>query len=203
MNNSKMAPSSRGPWVTNSWYHMSSRHIYSVSRTHDIIWWVRHELTISSEFDTHIWYLMVRAHVSRTHDIIWVRDTHTVCVTIETPIRSRRRSYLKYLDLQILRFSRKIFWVPGTPFTHVQIRLKIWGVPWKRVWYVRGLLWKFVSNFGSRNYFMSDLLRLWATLNPSRILRIECNTSWELSAIHPENRDLFILHISICIVPCG
>jgi len=39
--------------------------------------------------------------------------------------------------------------------------MKIWGLPWKRVWYVRGLLWKLVEIFGSRNYLMSDFLRPW------------------------------------------
>ena len=38
--------------------------------------------------------------------------------------RSRRRSDLKYLDLQILRFYRKLFWVTGTPVTHLKPRLK-------------------------------------------------------------------------------
>jgi len=40
-------------------------------------------------------------------------------------------------------------------------RMKIWGLPWKRVWYVRGLPWNLVGNFGSRQYFKSELLRLW------------------------------------------
>jgi len=39
--------------------------------------------------------------------------------------------------------------------------MKIWGLAQKRVWYVRGLPWKHVANFGSRTYFKSDLLRLW------------------------------------------
>jgi len=39
---------------------------------------------------------------------------------------------------------------------------KSWGLPWYRVWYVRGLPWKLVGNFGSRNYFQYDLLRAWA-----------------------------------------
>jgi len=36
-----------------------------------------------------------------------------------------------------------------------------WVFPWKRVWYVRGLLWKLVGNGGSHYYFKSDLLRPW------------------------------------------
>jgi len=42
----------------------------------------------------------------------------------------------------------------------VYSRETFWGFPWKRVWCVRGLLWKLVRNLGSRNYFKSDLLRL-------------------------------------------
>ena len=76
---------------------------------------------------------------------------------------SRRRSNFQYLDLQIWRVSRPLFWMTGTPFTAEQICLKFWGLPWKRVWYVWGLLWNLVGNFGSRNYFKSDLLRPWHT----------------------------------------
>jgi len=43
---------------------------------------------------------------------------------------------LKTLDLQIRRFSRQLFWVTGTPFTHVKTCLQISGLPRKRVWYV-------------------------------------------------------------------
>jgi len=64
---------------------------------------------------------------------------------------SPRRSDLKYLDLKIRRFSRLSFALTGTPFIHVKPCLKFWGLPRKRVWYVRGLLWKLVWNFGSRN----------------------------------------------------
>jgi len=50
---------------------------------------------------------------------------------------------LLYLDIWIsrfFRFSRTLFWVMGT---HVTTCLKIWGLPRKRVWYVRGLPWNF------------------------------------------------------------
>jgi len=33
--------------------------------------------------------------------------------------------------------------------------LKFWGLPRKHVWYVRGLLWKLVGYFGSRNHLKS------------------------------------------------
>jgi len=75
--------------------------------------------------------------------------------------RSRMRSDLKCLDLQIYPISGRIFQVTGTPFTRVKICFKSWGLPWKRVEYVRGLKWQLVGNFGGRNYFESDLLHLW------------------------------------------
>jgi len=68
---------------------------------------------------------------------------------------SRRRSDLKHLDLQISRIYRKLLEVTGTPFTHVKPCLKFWGLPRKHVWYVRGLLWKLVGCFGSRNHLKS------------------------------------------------
>ena len=58
-----------------------------------------------------------------------------------------------------LPISGSIFWRTGSPFTHVKSCLKWWGLPWKRVWYVWGLQWKLVVNFGSRDYYKSDLLR--------------------------------------------
>jgi len=50
--------------------------------------------------------------------------------------RSLRRSDWKYLDLQICPISGQIFRVTGTQFTQVKSRLKLWAVPWKRVWCV-------------------------------------------------------------------
>ena len=52
----------------------------------------------------------------------------------------------------------------GDLFYSTQTLFRIWGLPRKRVWYVRGLLWKLVGNFGSRNYLKSNLLRVWATV---------------------------------------
>ena len=42
---------------------------------------------------------------------------------------------VKYLDLKVWWFSCGIFCVTGTPFTHVKTCRKIWGFPWKCVWY--------------------------------------------------------------------
>jgi len=66
---------------------------------------------------------------------------------------SRRRSVLKYLGFQSLRLHRTLFWVTGIPLTQVKTCLKFWGLPRKRIWYVRGLLWKLVNvdNFGCRD----------------------------------------------------
>jgi len=37
---------------------------------------------------------------------------------------------------------------------------KFWGLPWKRVWYVQGLQWKLVGNFGSRHGARHALIRV-------------------------------------------
>jgi len=65
-------------------------------------------------------------------------------LTYMSYVHSRRRSDLKHLDLQILR-NHKLFEVTGTLFTHVKTCLKFWGLPRKRVWYVRGLLWNLLE----------------------------------------------------------
>jgi len=59
-----------------------------------------------------------------------------------------------------MQFPGCSFWVTETPFTQLKSCLKCWGLPRKDIWYVRGLLWNLVGNFGSRNYLKSDLFRL-------------------------------------------
>ena len=53
----------------------------------------------------------------------------------------------------------------GDSATHVKIRLKSEDFPRKHVWYVRGLQWKQVECFVSRNYLKGDLLRPWYISN--------------------------------------
>ena len=52
-----------------------------------------------------------------------------------------------------------------TPTNHEEKSL----LPWKCVWQVRNLPWKLDGIFGSRNYFQSDLLRLWSRLESLRL----------------------------------
>jgi len=104
----------------------------------------------------HIHHVMPRYlfSYSRFH-MCWrtSRASHTLCdakivnayVDYVGLHHSRRRSDSKYSDLKIGRFSRRSFEVTGTPFTHVKTCLKIWGLPRKRVWYVRGLQWRLVD----------------------------------------------------------
>jgi len=56
---------------------------------------------------------------------------------------------------------RVAVWVTGTPFTSVKLCFEFWGLLWKLVWMLRGLQWKTVRNFGSRNYLKSHLLHSW------------------------------------------
>jgi len=88
------------------------------------------------------------------------RDTNPYCVTLPIPPRhalSRRRSDLKYLDLQIRPFSCLFFEVTGNPVYSHDIFLKFWG-----------LSWKLVRNDGSHKYFKSDLLRPWFRDRPTQ-----------------------------------
>jgi len=140
---------------------MSHRNIHESSKCHEL---KTHELVISHTQDTFV-CRSLKTHESSKHTCVtnsrhmswWYHTlkTHS-CVG-----RSRRRSGLKYLDFEIYRFSRCIFWVTGTLFTHVKTCSKFWGLPRKRVWYVWGLLWKLVGNFGSGDDTKYDLLRLW------------------------------------------
>ena len=72
-----------------------------------------------------------------------------------------RRSDLKHLDLQIGQFSCALFWVTGTPVYSLENWFEILGTPVKTCLKVTGTPVKTCWNFGSRNYFKSDLLRLW------------------------------------------
>jgi len=81
-------------------------------------------------------------------------STHVyVCVSCSsrhesgTYARSRRRSDLKCLDLQIIRFYRII---RGLPFSSVKICLKFRGLPWQTCLKVTGTPAKICWNFGSR-----------------------------------------------------
>jgi len=121
---------------------------------------------------SHMW-MNLRVY-ERAHKRSWRLASHLnePCLTLEWVMSHMWMSHVPQvnplteeirlsLDLKIRRFSRRSFALTGTPFTHVKPCIRFWGLPQKRVWYVRGLLWKLAGNFGSRNYFKSDLLRLW------------------------------------------
>ena len=107
----------------------------------------------------HTYVCTIHTYVAIYHIAIYHRAKKLPYIHIwQSTIRTRGG---ECLDLQIIQFSWILFWVTGTPFTHGKTCLKFWGLPRKRVWYVRALLWKLDGNLGSRNYFKSDLLRLW------------------------------------------
>ena len=64
--------------------------------------------------------------------------------------RSQRISDCKYLDLQIIRVSRII---RGLLFSSVKNSLNFFGLPWKLVWKLLGLTWKFVEALAVVFYF--------------------------------------------------
>jgi len=128
-------------------------------------------------------------------------NTTTTIYSHDLLPHSRRRSYLKYLYLQIYPLSWYIFWVTGTPFTHVKTRLKFWGLPWKVAWYVRGFPWKPVGNFCCRNDFKSDLLHPWfirvtwrfhaCNVTDSHVRRDPFTTGWRRRIISPKLQIIF------------
>jgi len=75
------------------------------------------------------------------------------------------RKYFKSDLLCLWIHSWILFRVTGTPFSQLKPCLKFWGLPRKRVWFARGLLWKLVGNFGSRKHFKSALLCLWTRIS--------------------------------------
>ena len=82
-------------------------------------------------------------------------------------IHSRRRWESKYLDLQILRFDRKLFRVTGNAFLPREPLFENMGTPEKMCLIVRRLLWKLVENFG---ICKSNLFRLWTYRTSVRLL---------------------------------
>jgi len=147
--------------------------------------WLRH-VTLHACI-SRVTYEWIMSHMDES-----CRTNHWDMSRVTQAFHSRRRSDLKYLDLQIRRFSRPPFGATGTPFTHVKICLKIWGLPRKKVWCVRGLLWKLVGNFGSRNYFKSDFLRLWSHVTYGWVMSHvdeSCHTNdWDMSHVTHRTR---------------
>ena len=76
-------------------------------------------------------YIHVHIHTC-TYMYIHVHPCTSISSIHTCTCQSRKRSDQKYLDLQILQFYRKLFWVTGTPFIHVKPCLKCWGLPEKR-----------------------------------------------------------------------
>ena len=73
---------------------------------------------------------------------------------------SQRRSEFKSLDLKIRRSFRRSFAVTETPCTHVKTCLKLWHSR-ENVFDMYGdSCENLLVNFGSHNYFKSDLLCL-------------------------------------------
>ena len=89
---------------------------------------------------TYTYYVYEYAYVQaqRTYECIHV-------------FHSQRKSDFKYLNLQTPTEICSLFWVAGTPSTHGANLCEIFGLPRKRVWHVRGLPWKLIRNYSSRN----------------------------------------------------
>jgi len=111
-----------------------------VTNQHQAMWWCR--------------------FVTRSHDVQVIPPWQSL-VTLSS-FHSRRRSDLKqrlgspdYPVLQGFLLS------DVGPVYSRENMFDILGTPVNFFWKLRGLQWKFVSNFGSRNYLKSDLSRPW------------------------------------------
>jgi len=85
-------------------------------------------------------YAPQRWAILSIYTYIYVPYTYTLYIYIL--YRTRRRSDLKYLDLQIIRFPHII---RGLPFSSVKTSLNFWGLLWELVWKLRGFPWKFIE----------------------------------------------------------
>ena len=111
----------------------------------------------------HISQFNVVLHCNIVPDIEFGFTDHMLMSFHILMFHSRRRSDLKILGSPDYPVFLDLLRVRVTPFTRLKPLLTFWGLPRKCVWYVWGLLWKLVGNFGSHNYLKSDLLRLWFT----------------------------------------
>jgi len=98
-------------------------------------------------------------HLYRHTSFIWVSFIPHVFNYSFIPLTEEIR--IKIFGSRDLTISSSNFNLTGTPFTRLETCMQMWGLPWKRVWYVRGLPSKLDGNFDSRSYVKSNLLRLW------------------------------------------
>ena len=119
---------------------------------------------------------------SQVSDIYWVNKVfHALLESLgasasclsNTRITAKQPTHgedhtLNILDLQIIQFFWILFWVTGTPVTHVKPCLinPVWdfGDSRETCLIFMGTPAKTCGNLGSRNYFESDLLCLWARI---------------------------------------
>jgi len=136
--------------------------------------WMSHVTRMNESCQTHEW---VMSHIWMSHVAHMNESCHTSKPNLSnwyiTCNRSRKRSDLKYLGLQIGQFSC-LLGVTGTPVYSRENFLEFLGNPVKTCLNVTGTQWKFVWNFGSRSYLKSDLLRPWMPRNGATHM----NDSW-------------------------
>jgi len=142
-------------WVNHT--HMNKQWMNPASPSHTFIVWMRHVTCEWVMSPTNNSWLIWMRHV--TYE--WVMShMNESCTTLSHTFSLRRRSNLKYLDLQIICFSYIINWVTGTPVYSRENLFDILGNPVKTCLKVTKTPVKTRSNFfGSRIYLKSALLR--------------------------------------------
>ena len=99
---------------------------------------------------SHTWHNMNK-HITFWRTYYFLKN---ILLSQEQVVRKPLTEETRLNDIWTSRFVQfcwTLLWLTGTPFTHTKAGLKFLGLPRKLVWYVRGLPWKHVGNFGSRN----------------------------------------------------
>jgi len=145
------------------WLNESTRltwicsHMHWVSFSHETQWEKLNESVSYGWMSQHQWLHVPMSETLCVHTTVWVNPTHMnelmsqwdalshtypTHMTFKphpTPPPLTEESDLKYLELQSVQFPCTINeWWEKTC-------LKIWGLPWKLVWNLQGLLWKMMK----------------------------------------------------------
>jgi len=156
-------------------------HLYATCHTHELdVLHIRMSHTTHMNASRHTCVSIV-SHTWIRHVIHMNELNHTYeCITTHM-LPTEEIRFKTFGSLEIYQFSWYIFWVTRTGYTLMKTCMKVWGLPWNRVLYVRGLPWKLVGKFGCPYCFKSDLLRVWCKHRVTHINKTWNTYEWVLS----------------------